>query len=223
MASASYISSLLGRLHSGSDHQALQAARTLLDLSCDSDDHLAAIIAGGDIQALVQLISSSDASDDLLEAAALLLRKLTVDSPGNNATFAMAVGITGLVQHLRVSRSSDRVQTQVIAALANLIQNPELGVAATASGVIPLLVQHLRSGCSEDMQLAIAMSLGSIATCSSAGRAAIGAAGAIPLMVQLLRSSGSEEVQVAAAGALGCLSWDSPESSAAIAAAGARV
>ncbi|EFN51368.1 hypothetical protein CHLNCDRAFT_141142 [Chlorella variabilis] len=178
MASSTYISALVRCLRSG--------------------DNRAAIVAAGGIPALVQRISSSDAGDDLLEAAARLLNNLSVGSPANAAAIAAAGGIPAVVQclcssrserHLRSSSCSEHVQLQAARVLVILVRDPEIREAVAAAGGIPLLVQCLSSSTSE----------------------------------AILRTTASEQVQAAAAGALALLSRDSPDNSAAIAASGGIV
>ncbi|EFN51362.1 hypothetical protein CHLNCDRAFT_141129 [Chlorella variabilis] len=190
MASATYIAALLTRLRSGDGRQAVQAARTLVDLCVDSDDNRAAIVAAGGIPALAKLIRSSDASEDFLQAAARLLHNLSAHSPAN--AIAAVGGIPAVVQLLR-STDSEELQIAAAQALGCLsVDNPGNKAAIGAAGAIPLLVQLLRSTASEEVQVNAAKALGYLSVDSPDSSAAIAAAGGIAALQQLLYGTPSE-------------------------------
>jgi hypothetical protein len=116
---------------------------------------------------------------------------------------------------------SDVVQQHATAALCDLAAYDGVAVAIAAAGAVPLLVQLLGPGSSENVQLHAAGVLATIAGTNAENAVAAVDAGAVLLLVQLLGTGKTALAQQNAAGTLLNVARNAKSSVAIITAAGA--
>jgi hypothetical protein len=111
------------------------------------------------------------------------------------------------------------MQEMAAETLGRIAANAEDAVTIAASGAIPLLVQLLKPGAPDEVQMNAAGTICKLAS-NSENAITIAASGAIPVLVQLLGPGSRADVQANATAALGILCANS-ENAVIIAAAGA--
>ncbi|KAL4433720.1 hypothetical protein ABPG75_000161 [Micractinium tetrahymenae] len=201
----------------GSDERTqLQVAAVLCNLSVDSLPAKAAITAAGGVQAMVQLLSSSDA--EVQRVAARVLRSLADDARDpTQQVFAASGGAPALVALLRTGLSV-QAQEEAALALTGLAQRraAHRQAMAQAGGIAALLaiLQPDHPACGGG--------LGTLRCLILDGRfqPAVMAAGGPASVVRCLQSLDAA-VQLQACAILADLTRYSPENRAPVAAAGA--